>query len=261
MVDRAGSFTKFNFFFGCLTASAFCIYPIVIEGRDLPYGLYITRIDFEASPVYQSAYAAEIAITCVGIGLYFPFISMVMSFILFGMCLVQILVQKLGDLREDEDQQLLAKKLRLCVEHHKRIIRYVDELNGLISMLCLAEILLFGVLLSALLFLVVIVEQTSRLILAVSYISFIIFQLFTFYWLCNDLIAQSVHLADAVYDVPWYAYDIPNQRTVLLMLTRAQQRPMMIMIGAFTPVTLERFQSILNVSYTYITLLRGKLQK
>lgn len=259
MVIRAGHFTNFNFFFGCLTASAFCVYPMLIDDRDLPYGMHIRGIDFESSPTYEVSYVSELLITCVGIALYFPFISMVMSFILFGICLIEILKEKLLDLSDDEDQAVLAQKLRLYVEYHLRNIRYMDELNYLISTLCLVEIILFGVLLSALLFLILIVENTSRLILSVCYISFILFQLFTFYWLCNDLISQSLMMADATYATPWYNYNVQNQKTIMMIMARAQQRPMMIMIGAFTPVTLERFQSILNVSYTYITLLRNKI--
>lgn len=142
------------------------------------------------------------------------------------------------------------------------IIRYVDELNDLVSNLCLVEIILFGLLLSALLFLVIIVTKTSRLVMAIMYIIFIIFKLFTFYWLCNELTERSSALADALYNIPWYMFNIVNQKTVMLMMARAQKRSLQIMIGAFTPpVNLQRFQSVLNVSYTFITLLREKLQK
>lgn len=260
MVIRAGYFTTFNYFFGCFTSTGFLSYPYLMDNGDLPYAMHCRGVDFKSSPAYELGYFVEIVMTITGNCMYFPFICMVMSFILFGICLIEILTQKLKDLTENEDQDKLHLKLRLFVQYHLRVILYMDELNSLISTLCLVEIILFGVLLSALLFLILIVTKLTPLVLAVCYISFILFQLFTFYWLCNELTSQSTMLANAVYDIPWYAYTPQNQRTILGMMARAQQRPMMIMLGSFTPVNLERFQSVLNVSYTYITLLRGKLQ-
>lgn len=40
------------------------------------------------------------------------------------------------------------------------------------------------------------------------------------------------------------------------MLIRRSQKPLRIMIGDFFPITLQMFQKILNVSYTYFTILR-----
>lgn len=260
MVILAGYFTTFNYSYGLFSSIGFLSFPFIMGNGEMPYPMYIRGVDFSSSPAYEMGYFIEIVVTITGNCMYFPFICMVMSFILFAICWIEILTQKLKDLTETEDQDRLHLKLRLYVEYHLRVIRYVDELNSLISPLCLVEIILYGLLLSALLFLILTLTQLTPLILTIGQISFILFQLFTFYWLCNELISQSTRLANAVYDIPWYAYTPRNQRTIQWLIIRAQQRPMMIMIGAFTSVNLERFQSVLNVSYTYITLLRGKLQ-
>lgn len=44
---------------------------------------------------------------------------------------------------------------------------------------------------------------------------------------------------------------------MFLMVIRRSQQPLRIMIGTFTPITLRMFQKILNMSYTYFTVLRG----
>lgn len=262
MSFRAALFSKSNLSLGSLATVLFLSYPRVIGSTNLPYQLYCRGIDFRTSPGYEMGYLFEILVTCFTVMLYIPFINIVMSFILFGIGLIQNLNEKFKTIADRDgyagdaiDNDLIEIRFKLYIEYHKRIIRYVEELNELVATVCLVEIILFGILLSALLFLTVIVQKTVQLVFACIYIFMIMFQLFNFYWLSNELIEQSGELGFALYDSPWYTFSIKNRKTFLLVLLRTQ-KPLNIMIGNIAPVTLQTFQSIINVSYSYFTILR-----
>lgn len=278
MQFRATIFTRSNMVLGSLAIILFSGHPLLLGTGKLPYGVYIAGVDFRTSPAYQLGYALCIASTILGVTLYIPFINIVMSFIIFGITLIQNLNAKFRTIsetssEEGEDQgthppldntlvdnNLVERRFKLYIEYHKRIIRYVEEINELISFVCLVEIILFGGLLSALLFLTVIVKQTGQFVFACIYIFMILFQLFNFYWLSNELIQQSGELGYALYDSPWYTFSVRNRKTLLLTMARAQQ-PLEIMLGNVAPITLQTFQSILNVSYSYFTVMRRNLIK
>lgn len=263
---RATIFSRSNLSLGSLATVLFLSYPRLIGSPNLPYGLYIHGVDFLTSPAYEIGYVFEILVTCFTVMLYIPFINIVMSFIIFGIGLIQNLNFKFQTIAEPApedkvwvDNDLIERRFKLYIEYHKRIIRYVDEINELVSTVCLVEIILFGVLLSALLFLTVIVQKRVQLMFACIYIFMIMFQLFTFYWLSNELIEQSGQLGHALYESPWYTFNIQNRKTLLLVMARTQN-PLNIMIGNIAPITLQTFQSIINVSYSYFTILRRNLE-
>lgn len=264
---RASLFSRFNMCLASLACFLFLSYPVILGIRVLPYGIHIPGIDFTTSPAYELGYMCQILITMSAVCQYIPFINMFMVFILFGITLIQILSRKMRTICDDPgrnvevdgpDNALVEKRFRLYIEYHKRIIRYVEEMNTLVSTVCLVEIVLFGLLLMALLFTVVMASKTSQVVLGCVYIFMIIFQLFAMYYLSNELIEQSGDIGYALYETPWYRLSVRNQKTVLLIIARTQ-RPLEVMIGNVAPITLQTFQSILNVSYSYFNILRGGL--
>ncbi|KAL9708520.1 hypothetical protein quinque_012038 [Culex quinquefasciatus] len=96
--------------------------------------------------------------------------------------------------------------------------------------------------LCALLFLLNIIENPAQIIIVVAYIFMIISQIFTFYWHANELREESMGIAEAAYDAP---------RT-----GRFHEEEAAITVGNVYAMTLEMFQSLLNASYSYFTLLR-----
>lgn len=175
------------------------MYPLFLAGRRHPYGIYFFGVDFQSTPTYEVIYFLQLLITGGACLFYIPFINMFASFILFGIALISIFKERLRKIAEPFDasvaelepnNDLIEKRFRLLIEYHKRIIRYVAELNAIVSTVCLVEIIIFGALLCLLLFLVQIVENGVQLIVYIIFIGCIIFQLLTLYWLSNELIEQ-----------------------------------------------------------------------
>lgn len=194
---KASLFAKLNLALGIFASSCFVTYPLIAGLRDLPYGIYLPSLDYRVSPTYEFIFVTQAVITFSGCLLYIPFSNMFSSFIMFGIVLVKILQHRLRTIAEysagesvETSQELIERRFRLYIEFHKRIFQYVKEMNELVSTVCLIEILLFGALISALLFLVITVEQTSQLIIALSYIFLIMVQLFTLYWNANELLEE-----------------------------------------------------------------------
>lgn len=69
---------------------------------------------------------------------------------------------------------------------------------------------------------------------------------------------QSYNIGRALYEIPWYDFNQKNKKTLLMILGRTQ-KPLQIMIGNVAPITLQMFQSLLNVSYSYFALLRRSM--
>lgn len=191
--SKAALFAKMNLILGIFASSCFVTYPIFSGSRDLPYGIYVPGVDYRLSPVYEIVYVYQAVITFTGSLLYIPFSNIFSSAIMFGTVMIKILHHKFRTIADSSSADssksdlLIERRFKLYIEYHERIVRYVREMNELVSIICLVELLLFGVLLSALLFLVNIVEKTSQLIIACSYIFLIMVQLFALYWNSNEM--------------------------------------------------------------------------
>lgn len=266
----ANLFTKANWMLSSFAGCLYLLYPSFIGSTELPYGVYLQGVDLTKKPAYHIAYACEILLTPFAMINYVAFVNMFVAFIFFVTGFIRILTHKLRTIAESAktkgqgnqgdipniDNALVAKRLRLYIENHKRIIRFFDEFNDITSTCILVETLLFGVLFLVLLFTVIVSKQTKVIVWSSIYIGMILIQMFVMYFLANEIIEESYRLAYSLYETPWFDLSIANQKTLLVMMVRAQN-PMNIMIGSMAPMNLQTFQSILNVSYSYCNILRG----
>ncbi|XP_033607049.1 uncharacterized protein LOC117282251 [Cryptotermes secundus] len=65
---------------------------------------------------------------------------------------------------------------------------------------------------------------------------------------------QSNSVLESACNVPWYSHTTKFKKMVQMIIMRAQ-RPCVFLIGGLYPLTMEHFQNVVNVSYTYFTLL------
>uniref|UniRef100_A0A182VV01 Odorant receptor n=1 Tax=Anopheles minimus TaxID=112268 RepID=A0A182VV01_9DIPT len=155
----------------------------------------------------------------------------------------------------NEGHSKLERKIHKLVEDHLRIIRYVKDINDLVTYICLIEFLSFGLILCALLFLLNVINVMAQAVIVVAYIFSMLAQIFAFYWHSNEVREESMKIAEAAYSGPWVDVENSIKKKLLLIIIRAQ-RPLEITVGNLYPMTLEMFQSLLNVSYSYFTILR-----
>ncbi|XP_052870035.1 odorant receptor Or2 [Anopheles cruzii] len=245
-----------NLWLGAFISGCFVTYPLFAPGRGLPYGVTIPGVDVLASPVYEAVFVLQVYLTFPACCMYIPFTSFYATCTLFALVQIEALKQRLAKLNAfRHDPQALFAELKACLEYHKQIIQYVHDQNSLVTYICLLEFLSFGMMLCALLFLLSISNQLAQMIMIGSYIFMILSQMFAFYWHGNEVLEQSLGIADAIYNGAWPDFDERVRKKLVLIIARAQ-RPMTIKVGNMYPMTLEMFQKLLNVSYSYFTLLR-----
>ncbi|XP_052895202.1 odorant receptor Or2 [Anopheles moucheti] len=249
-----------NLCLGAFISACFVTYPLFVPGRGLPYAVTIPGVDVLATPTYEVVFLLQVYLTFPACCMYIPFTSFYATCTLFALVQIAALKQRLGRLQLDRtvtgrNPDVLFAELKECLKYHKQIIQYVHDLNSLVTHLCLLEFLSFGMMLCALLFLLSISNQLAQMIMIGSYIFMILSQMFAFYWHANEVLEQSLGIGDAIYNGTWPDFDEHIRKKLILIIARAQ-RPMAIKVGNVYPMTLEMFQKLLNVSYSYFTLLR-----
>ncbi|XP_060517875.1 odorant receptor 30a-like isoform X2 [Cylas formicarius] len=73
-------------------------------------------------------------------------------------------------------------------------------------------------------------------------------------WNCNEIMVQSVKLATALYESKWYEQDKQSNALLQIMMIRSQ-KPLVITIGSFGPMTLDAGMSRMRLAYSYTTVL------
>ncbi|KAH8390208.1 hypothetical protein KR200_009840 [Drosophila serrata] len=250
-----------------------------------PFGVAIPGVNMTRSPVYEVVYLTQLPSPLLLSMMYMPFVSLFAGLTIFGKAMLQILVQRLEQIGgKEQSEELRLRMLTSCIRYHIRVMRYVRELNALVTNILAAEAIIFGSIISMLLFCLNIITSPTQVISIVMYIFTMLYVLFTYYNRANDLslevitkgfklkrnyfpkysrilfFLQNNRVAEAVYNVPWYEARIRFRKTLLIFLMQTQ-RPLEIRVGNVYPMTLAMFQSLLNASYSYFTMLRGVTSK
>ncbi|XP_055599245.1 odorant receptor Or2-like [Uranotaenia lowii] len=257
LTRRGQILSKSNLWLGAFISACFVTYPLFSPGNGLPYGMFVPGVDVHASPIYEIVFALQIYLTIPACCMYIPFTSFYCTSALFGLVRISALKRSLERIQQfnDSESSLLAK-LKECFRKHKDVIKYVADLNGLVTYIFLLEFLSFGLMLCALLFLLSISNQLAQMTMIGSYIFMILSQMYALYWHSNEIREQSLEIGDAMYyNSAWLNFSVPSKKSIMFMIARAQQ-PLAIKVGNVFPMTLEMFQALLNASYSYFTLLR-----
>ncbi|XP_017031879.1 odorant receptor 43a [Drosophila kikkawai] len=235
--------------------------PLFREERAHPFGVALPGVNMTRTPVYEVVYLAQLPTPLLLSMMYMPFVSLFAGMAIFGKAMLQILVHRLDQIGgEEQSEELRLRMLTACIRYHIRVMGYVSELNELVTNIVAAEAIIFGSIICSLLFCLNIITSPTQVISVVMYVFTMLYVLFTYYNRANDLSLENNRVAEAVYNVPWYEARIHFRKTLLIFLMQTQ-RPLEIRVGNVYPMTLAMFQSLLNASYSYFTMLRGVTNK
>lgn len=189
-------FQRFNWAMCTFAGIFYYSYPLTTGGRNHPIAIWLFGMDLKAYPAYEMVYLLELLITMVDGATYVIFVNKFISFMLFGFGLLQILHNSFATITEGSvaitlpNNALIAKRVRLYIEYHTRIIQYVSGMNEIFSTVFMVDLIIYGAFLCVLLFMLVIVEKASQIILVVSLLFLIFIQLFIINWIANEMIEQ-----------------------------------------------------------------------
>lgn len=88
----------------------------------LPYDIYIPMIDHLKSPLYEILYTLQFFISMPFVLItYVPFTNLFITWLIFGISMLQILRYKLETLPSDDNEEML-KQLKGLIRFHHKII-------------------------------------------------------------------------------------------------------------------------------------------
>ncbi|XP_017146013.1 odorant receptor 43a [Drosophila miranda] len=237
------------------------VFTLFKDERSHPFGVALPLLDMTRTPVYEIFYLLQISTPLLLTVLYMPFVSVFAGFALFGRAMLRILVHKLSLIGgQQQDAGARCQRLTACIRFYIEVLGYVRNFNDLVNLIVAIEAIVFGSIICSLLFCLNIITSPTQIVSIVMYILTMLYVLYTYYNRANDLVIENALVADAVYNVPWYEGNMRFRKTLLIFLMQTQC-PLEIRVGNVYPMTLAMFQSLLNASYSYFTMLRGVTNK
>ncbi|XP_047004529.1 odorant receptor Or2-like [Schistocerca americana] len=152
----------------------------------------------------------------------------------------------------------LHRALRDCVSLHQRIISEAECLNRAVGGALLPQVVASAAGICFLLFQVAKktsfhVVETGKLL---GYLTFMLSQLLFYCWFGDDMLSKSERVALAAYRCAWPGAPTNFQRSLLLVSMRAR-KPLTLRAGKFFVFSRQAFVQVMNVSYSYFTVLRS----
>ncbi|XP_055382465.1 odorant receptor 43a-like [Condylostylus longicornis] len=263
ITKNARSISIFNLSASFLDLIGAVLFPLICNDRIHPIGVGLPKVNIIEFPYYEIIYLLELTAPFLLTIMYMPFVNLFASVTMFGVIMLKDLQYQLRNLCNDKsltNENNIKKKLINCIKYHNKIIRFVKEFNSMVTNIIFVEFLLYSVILCALLLCINFVESITQKISAFMYIFTMLYVLFTYYWQANELLDESVKVSFAIYDADWFNCSIKLKKMFSFIMMRSQ-RELKLMIGNTYPMSLETFQSLLNASYSYFTILRGVTNK
>ncbi|KXJ71729.1 hypothetical protein RP20_CCG019854 [Aedes albopictus] len=101
-------------------------------------------------------------------------------------------------------------------------------------------------------------NDRDLLIKMVLMLAYILFNIFVYSMLGQELISTSTSVADAAYGTRWYDWSLSEQRNVLFVVSRSQKMAALT-TGKFFVVNRATFAATLQAAYSNFTILRQML--
>ncbi|XP_072759457.1 odorant receptor 10a-like [Anoplolepis gracilipes] len=160
-------------------------------------------------------------------------------------------------------QSLSHKKLGILLKRHHRLIDLAYHLEKAYSLVILPQLLMSVMLICIEGFQLILVLTMDNTIFAaikhLIYIAVFLVQLFIYCFAGQTLEFQSQSLAYAIYEIPWYNFNVSMMKDLPLMIFRATN-PHRLTAGKFLAINFVSFKEILKASVSYLSVLRVMIE-
>ncbi|XP_039952110.1 odorant receptor Or2-like isoform X2 [Bactrocera neohumeralis] len=241
------------------TIAAF-FYPLSFDGRKHMITVQYPLFDVLETPFFEFFFLLQmICLVPIILVLTLQFTNIFLISLMFGELILKDLCVKLRNIRSENEETML-QEFKECIGYHRKVIDLCDDLQDLLSMDSFFHVALFGMMLCLLLFFLSMIHDLRLILTILTFVSYTTYMLFTTYYYANNLATESLEVANAAYDTPWYRGNLEMRKCVITMIARCQ-KPLQMKAGGLYPMTMETFQAILRVSYSYFSLLQGLNQQ
>ncbi|XP_076629912.1 odorant receptor Or2-like [Colletes latitarsis] len=152
-------------------------------------------------------------------------------------------------------------QFKCCVQQHKAHIQYCNRLESIFTIIVLAHILIFSLLVCLVGYQIFLAESSkTRRLIFIFNILVNLCSLLLFTSSCNGLIEESSNIGTAIYSGPWINLPMNKMgrklRKDLNMVILRSRKPCCLTACGFFPVSLGTCAKVLSTAMSYFTLLR-----
>ncbi|XP_046991096.1 odorant receptor Or2-like [Schistocerca americana] len=152
-------------------------------------------------------------------------------------------------------QRDMYTELRLCIQYHQDILRFVRYLDSVMSPLAMTQFI-SGVLLACVaLFQATLSPDVSAVFRCAAALPTPTMQIYLYCWGAEDVVQQGEAVSLAAYSCGWHEAGGRFRRALRILMSRAQ-KPILLTAGRVYVINKATFISLMNAAYSYYALLR-----
>ncbi|XP_029672721.1 odorant receptor 43a-like [Formica exsecta] len=235
-----------------------------LTDRDKPLPLQAYYFyDTDKNPQFELTYLTQV-IAVFFVVIIYTSVDTFLGFVILHICgQLENFRRQLANLVVGKE---FNKALRNYIVTHLRLIRYINNVEDIFTLMMLGSIIYFSIIfcLTGFALLVMINNEKinaanfSQICYMIVAIIIIFMQMF-FYCYAGDLITEQWEAVyHAVYDREWYKWKSKQAKNLILLMIRVQQ-PCGITAGKIVPLTMATFCSLLKTSAGYISFLSAMM--
>ncbi|XP_070170078.1 odorant receptor 43a-like isoform X2 [Polyergus mexicanus] len=246
------------FILPCFGITMRYITNVTDPGKPLPLQTYYLY-DTDTSPYFELTFLAQ-GITLMISAMGYTAIDSLFGLLIFHVCgQLKNLKDRLTDERDSNFDRVLAD----AVTNHVRLIRCIEVIENMFTLMLLGLFLYFGTLFCLYGFLLVTVVTDGRHLSLVRLLFLITVLANIFGHMClycavgEFLITQCESISRAACEYRWYELEAKQARNLILLMMRAN-KPLYVTVGKIFPLTMNAFCNLLKTSGGYISVLLAR---
>ncbi|XP_066156407.1 odorant receptor 67c-like [Euwallacea fornicatus] len=179
------------------------------------------------------------------------------ALVMYGALRFKVLRIRLKRLNGNETEEGKIRCLKKLLLEHQECIRFIENLNNATTYVLLMSFLLNSVKVASVIFPLMALTSFSDFAFPLIYSSMLVSEVFFLSWTCNEVQAQSLDVADSIFETSWYRENKEYKMLLQIMIMRAQ-RPVTMRIGPFGTMTTGTIMTTLKAAYSYATLMMNQ---
>ncbi|XP_019878340.2 odorant receptor Or2-like [Aethina tumida] len=164
---------------------------------------------------------------------------------------------KILDTTMHKPKRDVTNNLRSLIIDHQTIIEYTQQYNCDVNIILLIDFILLSLQIASIMFQLITTDLSIMVVFLMSLFGLMVMQIFCYSWYANEIMQQSLGIADAIAEHNWYEQDVSIRKTLLMMMMRAQ-KPLTLTVGPFYAMTNSTSITVLKAAYSYVALMTRK---
>nr|WQM56470.1 odorant receptor 12 [Apis cerana cerana] len=226
--------------------------------RLLPCPSYFGSLNEQATPNYEIIFTLQV----LGGFIIYTVLCGTKSACLMlclHMCgLLKILTNKIVDLTNDSDEQIVQEKIVHIVEYQTRIKEFLNQLDQFVPAIYLIEVVIQVLIICIIGYCIIMEWEDSN---AMAMVIYVVFQVtcvigtFSVCYVGQLLLDESENIRQAYNTLNWYRLPVKKARSLILLIIMSNY-PIKVTAGKIVDISLITFTDIVKTSVGYLNILR-----